>query len=807
MSSMSLEQATQERYQERETTRQVKQQQLDELISGKGGNWEQIDDPERVIHRAERLGFYDEVRAIAEHPDDKELGAKIYEKIIATNNLLGVNFLHEGSRAARAIARVVLPVPGGSRLGTAFMVAPRVMMTNNHVLSSLQEAEDATLEFDFFTREDGATGPITRFRLQPSLLFLTDDALDFSVVAVEETNADGLQISDRGWHPLIPVSGKAVVGERVNIIQHPNGEPQRVAVHENTIVDVSGNFVHYVTDTMGGSSGSPVFNNEWDLVALHHAAVATSNEGIRISQIVTRLQEMLSSEGVGAGADLAQGLVDGSPPPAGPSTGLGAPIVPHSGPTLAADGTATWIVPVQISVGIGGTAAPRPSRVVSPASPRPIVLPPSAPVPLSAPTASDDQPIVFRAAEIREAWERFDREDELFAGATAKQREDFGKDVKHAITEIEKEEADADPGVMTVPQDQMASLMMSYLAEEPPTGSETEVLESGGLELKFARNDIFGWAGSVFDHVTRNRIHEIKRPKSTTPESIPNQARFALFADWGTNLYGAPAISSTLSNASESYDYLIHLGDVYYSGTHREVTNRFLNPWPRRDDAISRALNSNHEMYSGGHAYFERTFSSFDQESSYFALQNDHWLVICLDTGYKDHDLETKENKWVQKVFDNRGGRRVILMSHHQLFSWFDDQGPKLAGKLGAALQTGDVAAWYWGHEHRCCIYDPVPGMGNVRARCLGHGGMPKKRGDAQDLPEDHRQGEAIWRRHPGTDKAPTGLVLDGPNPFIFKKEKKYSPHGYMTIEFDGPRLIERVHDPLGHTILTRELL
>jgi endonuclease/exonuclease/phosphatase family metal-dependent hydrolase len=52
--------------------------------------------------------------------------------------------------------------------------------------------------------------------------------------------------------------------------------------------------LRYRTDTEPGSSGSPVFNNDWQLVALHHAGYREDggtavNEGIRISAIVAHL--------------------------------------------------------------------------------------------------------------------------------------------------------------------------------------------------------------------------------------------------------------------------------------------------------------------------------------------------------------------------------------------------------------------------------------------------------------------------------------------------------------------------------------
>jgi len=70
----------------------------------------------------------------------------------------------------------------------------------------------------------------------------------------------------------------------VNIIQHPNGEPKQLAIRNNQVVDELELFLHYRTDTDPGSSGSPVFNDQWEVVALHHSGVPKRNEQ---GQVVT----------------------------------------------------------------------------------------------------------------------------------------------------------------------------------------------------------------------------------------------------------------------------------------------------------------------------------------------------------------------------------------------------------------------------------------------------------------------------------------------------------------------------------------
>jgi endonuclease G len=354
------------RIKNRTTSRDENLKQLDCLRHGQGFDWTKVEAATRLAARARRLGLFEAAGELLRDPSDTEVGNRIFEQIIDANNLLGVTFLFEGARMARAVGRIKLPVPGGNRLGTGFMVSPRIMMTNNHVLGDQFEAGNATLELDFYEREDGTTGPVTRFRLQPGLFFVTNASLDFTLVAVEATNADGVDVSDRGWFPLIGPSGKAVVGERVSIIQHPDGDPQRVTVHDNKVVDIDfdDDFLHYETDTMGGSSGSPVLNINWDLVALHHAAVGNSNEGIRISSIVAHLRETSERESADVDAVLFDELLAAKAPPSSLATAQvnRTAKAGYRDPQINADGTASWTVPVTLTVGvgqpIGATAAP-----------------------------------------------------------------------------------------------------------------------------------------------------------------------------------------------------------------------------------------------------------------------------------------------------------------------------------------------------------------------------------------------------------------------------------------------------------------
>jgi Calcineurin-like phosphoesterase len=351
--------------------------------------------------------------------------------------------------------------------------------------------------------------------------------------------------------------------------------------------------------------------------------------------------------------------------------------------------------------------------------------------------------------------------------------------------------------MITVP-DRDVSLIQSELVRQAATVREG--LPSSALEAKFGTGltggDWWGWLKSTFDWVDRNDAHEMVRPTNATPTDLQadfgDNFRIAMFGDWGSGLYGAPKIVEEIQRRGP-FDLLLHLGDVYYSGTVDEVQERLVDLWPKTSGRISRTLNGNHEMYSGGYGYFDLALDSLQQPSSYFAFQNNHWLLIGLDTAYVDHDMDQKQVGWLNTVISGSGRRKVVLFSHQQLFSRLDHQGPKLQKALAALLKARLIKAWYWGHKHQCILYDSHTEYG-LTARCLGNGGIPEPRKkEVKDAITEKSLGDLAWKRLAKTDDSPSCLVLDGPNRFIEGEEQKFGPHGFMTLEFNGPDLSEHV--------------
>jgi Calcineurin-like phosphoesterase len=321
-------------------------------------------------------------------------------------------------------------------------------------------------------------------------------------------------------------------------------------------------------------------------------------------------------------------------------------------------------------------------------------------------------------------------------------------------------------------------------------------------QVAFLTHSAISWGLNFILHATEGRI-----PFPTYPEGqsgivqIPDVVTVALAADWGTGTDSAYAVGAGIAKATP--DITIHLGDVYYCGDHEEFANYFLplDCWPRGRIGTY-TLVGNHEMYSGGRAYFDFALRTLGQPTSYFCLENANWRIVAIDTGYdcttglrfaigEDHTTVHGEVLgWLERVVfaDKTDRRPVILLSHHQWFTAFDSHAyPDVGRQLQPYLDR--VHLWLWGHEHRFAGYalHAPPGGAPVRARCIGHGGMPVE----------------IGRPHTTVNQGAKPVFLDarhhvdvGTTPVGFC--------GYAIVGLNGPALTVRYFDEC-HVLLVEE--
>jgi 3',5'-cyclic AMP phosphodiesterase CpdA len=375
------------------------------------------------------------------------------------------------------------------------------------------------------------------------------------------------------------------------------------------------------------------------------------------------------------------------------------------------------------------------------------------------------------------------------------------------------------PRVMHTPCHDTGALLQTHLVNEAGSGNKLERILLKGIEfvleifdVRFSQADFLEYAFSFFTWI-EGIIPATRPPASDTPETIPDNCAVALIGDFGTGLYGSRPCAESIADDKEGYDLLLHLGDVYYSGLGLEIQSRFLDILKDVKVAKRRTLNGNHEMYTGGHGYFGTLLPAFGQTTSYFAMQNSNWLLVGLDTAYKqafggrEGVIDSPQVEWLGPMLRQAGDRKVVLFTHHEPFTLLDNNnGGNLISALSEFLETGKIVAWYWGHEHRCVRHDPHPKY-KFQGRCVGHGGFPQERADLGNAPGSTDFGSQ-WRYLPGPAKTdiPGGWVLDTGNVYVAGFEEAFGPHGFMRLEFRGDQLIEYVRAPDNANIYLKNL-
>lgn len=226
------------------------------------------------------------------------------------------------ARRRRAVARITTSGTdfqgrSGSWTGTGFLVGANLLLTNHHVLNSIESAEAATAEFDYEVTPDdllnGAGTALAKksFSLDPRRLFLTSpvaNGLDFTFVWIESGAAE-----EFGTIPLERASFTVDRGEQAYVIHHPRGEPKQVSLDDTDVLNITSTVVHYSSDTDYGSSGAPVMDRRGRLIALHHArepmtlalpeggSTNVVNEGIKIGAIAIDLENRVKRQAADAG--------------------------------------------------------------------------------------------------------------------------------------------------------------------------------------------------------------------------------------------------------------------------------------------------------------------------------------------------------------------------------------------------------------------------------------------------------------------------------------------------------------------------
>lgn len=251
----------------------------------------------------------------------------------------------------------------------------------------------------------------------------------------------------------------------------------------------------------------------------------------------------------------------------------------------------------------------------------------------------------------------------------------------------------------------------------------------------------WAWAGiKAFLNDGNETYKKLEARKPTKTLKIKkDRLHFAVIGDAGYSNTAQHNVLQKIKRKHEEdpFDYLIHLGDIYFAGGKADVLEHFLSPFREAVPDVL-ALLGNHELYMGGES-FCLLIDSLRQPGRYFAIENDTWCIACLDTSLPstsisrlDGELDAEQLEWLKELIEKSKGKEIILMSHHFIISGWGNISPKLKTQIEPFVSK--IFSWYWGHEHSCAAYDKDSILSFFGA-CVGNGAFSEKKSQPKHQP------------------------------------------------------------------------
>jgi V8-like Glu-specific endopeptidase len=220
--------------------------------------------------------------------------ADTQERVIGENTLRPYYYLQLGVEAGKAVCLIRLP----NGVGTGFLIARNLIMTNNHVVPAAGMLPLTQALFRYEKNSDGTEKASIVVSATENSAFLTspvNNGLDATIFAIDEASAH--RLAEEDIRPLAISQRSVKEQERVTIIQHPGGQHKQVSLQNNKIQYADSEIIDYTTTTLPGSSGAPVFDDRFHVVGLHRQGVQNSefvyyrNRGTSMCAIIRWLTE------------------------------------------------------------------------------------------------------------------------------------------------------------------------------------------------------------------------------------------------------------------------------------------------------------------------------------------------------------------------------------------------------------------------------------------------------------------------------------------------------------------------------------
>lgn len=194
------------------------------------------------------------------------------------------DFFQQAVQTGMSVARLRVPkiaqgnqVASVGGLGTGWLISPRLLVTNHHVVNAREQGRPAATNADFKAQAEKTVAWFDylveggdKIEIAVTELVCSKAALDYAILRL----ADHAALRSRAPIAVQEAAPQLERGIRLNIIQYPNGGPMRLAIRNNFFVGRGEQRfqIRYLTDTIQGSSGSPVLDDNWQVVALHHGS-------------------------------------------------------------------------------------------------------------------------------------------------------------------------------------------------------------------------------------------------------------------------------------------------------------------------------------------------------------------------------------------------------------------------------------------------------------------------------------------------------------------------------------------------------
>ena len=238
------------------------------------------------------------------------LGSAGLEKVFGADRFVSLDWYRRGLARCAGVARIGREATRG--VGTGFLLMGTALhaslgdelylLTNSHVVSPGPEISTAISPADAIITFEGLPGAERETWKVKKLIFNSPiTELDATLLQLDRP-VPGVET-----YPIAPGLPVRDGLRRVYVVGHPQGGGLSFSLQDNLLLDWDQRLVHYRTPTEPGSSGSPVFDDQWRLIALHHAGRSDlpklngksgtyeANEGINVLAIAEAIKQELSA--------------------------------------------------------------------------------------------------------------------------------------------------------------------------------------------------------------------------------------------------------------------------------------------------------------------------------------------------------------------------------------------------------------------------------------------------------------------------------------------------------------------------------